>query len=297
MSGPTAPLTRAFIFCGWRCITIDWLINPQHDLANPDFQQELHEMLQQADCICAALDCSTKSRAREIPRRFEDGRPAPKPLRSDEYPTGLPHLRGRDLRQVTRDNQACDFVPIEEARHFVRTRRACTGNFPGTNTTQTNGSPTRQMDSGCSPAMRRQSALHHPRMPPTESVGRLYYDLRSMRSWAMTPLAIQLGLRPVDPRERARVHRVKRVADLLVDGKLPPKCIYVGRGRWHHSHRLPLSEWCSPYTPGHDCTADEWLPCYVEFIMPYKAAELPALAGCTLACRTATFARRTPWPA
>ena len=98
----------------------------------------------------------------------------------------------------------------------------------------------------------------------------------------MTPLAIQLGLRPVDPRERARVPRVKRVADLLVDGKLPPKCIYVWRG--HHSHRLPLSEWCSPYTPGHDCTADEWLPCYVEFIMSYKASELPALAGCTLAC-------------
>ena len=45
MSGPNAPLTRAFIFCGWRCITIDWLINPQHDLAHPEFQQELHEML------------------------------------------------------------------------------------------------------------------------------------------------------------------------------------------------------------------------------------------------------------
>ena len=110
MSGPNAPLTRAFIFCGWRCITIDWLINPQHDLAHPEFQQELHEMLQQADCICAALDCSTKSRAREIPRKFEDGRPAPKPLRSDEHPTGLPHLRGSDLRRVTKDNQACDFV-------------------------------------------------------------------------------------------------------------------------------------------------------------------------------------------
>ena len=110
MSGPNAPLTRAFIFCGWRCITIDWLINPQHDLANLEFQRELHEMLKQADCICAALDCSTKSRAREIPRRFEDGRPAPKPLRSDERPTGLPHLRGSDLRRVTKDNQACDFV-------------------------------------------------------------------------------------------------------------------------------------------------------------------------------------------
>ena len=139
MSGPNAPLTRALIFCGWRCITTDWLINPQHDLANPDFQQELHEMLKQADCICAALDCSTKSRAREIPRRFEDGRPAPKPLRSDDHPTGLPNLRGRDLRRVTRDNQACDFVlqeiqncPIEVEHHFVRIQRgAFAGSFSG----------------------------------------------------------------------------------------------------------------------------------------------------------------------
>ena len=96
-----------------------------------------------------------------------------------------------------------------------------------------------------------RAKLRVPRMPPTEAVGRrehwLHYDPRSMRSWAMTPLAIQLGLRPVDPRERARVPRVRRVVDLLVDGKLPSKCIYVGRG--HHSHKLPLSKWCSPYTP------------------------------------------------
>ena len=88
---------------------------------------------------------------------------------------------------------------------------------------------------------------------------------------------------------------MKRVADLLVDGKLHPKCIYVGRG--HHSHRLHLSEWCSPYTPGHDCTADERLPCYVEFIMSYKAAAGGLHLGLRLLAGTATFARRTPWPA
>ena len=81
--------------------------------------------------------------------------------------------------------------------------------------------------------------LRVPRMPPTESVGRrehwLYYDPRSTRSWAMTPLAIQLGLRPIDPRERARVPQVKRVAELLVDGKLPSNCIYVA-----HSQVAPL---------------------------------------------------------
>ena len=363
MSGPNAPLTRAFIFCGWRCITIDWLINPQHDLAHPAFQQELHETLQQADCICAALDCSTKSRAREIPRKFEDGRPAPKPLRSDEHPTGLPHLRGSDLRRVTKDNQACDFVlqEIQELadRGGVSLRenpaRSLHWELPREKQMLASGDWQDTCYAACCfmGARCKQQRLRHniqeisqwpplqchhqhdpdewkpytldgqrvfpsheeaeytaplafaiavstswwavrvgraklrvPRMPPTETVGRrehwLHYDPRSTRSWAMTPLAIQLGLRPIDPRERARVPRVRRAVDLLVDGHLPSKCIYVGRG--HHSHKLPLSKWCSPYTPGHDCTADEWLPCYVEFIMSSRAAELPELAGCTLAC-------------
>ena len=62
------------------------------------------------------MDCSTKSRAREIPRVFQDGRPAPGPLRSEEYPKGLPNLAGKDLERVRVDNQACAFVldAIEE---------------------------------------------------------------------------------------------------------------------------------------------------------------------------------------
>ena len=72
-----------------------------------------------------------------------------------------------------------------------------------------------------------RAKLRVPRVPPTESVGR--------REQCVTPLAIQLGLRPIDPRERARVPQVKRVAELLVDGKLPSNCIYVA-----HSQVAPL---------------------------------------------------------
>lgn len=110
MAGPNAPLTKAFLFCGWECITVDWLIDSSHDLANPLRQASLHEQLLTVDFIAAALDCSTKSRAREIPRTFDDGRPAPAPLRSERYPEGLPDLTGKDAERVTTDNIACEFV-------------------------------------------------------------------------------------------------------------------------------------------------------------------------------------------
>lgn len=46
MAGPNAPLTKAFIFCGWRTITVDWLIDASHDLSHPLRQASLHEQLQ-----------------------------------------------------------------------------------------------------------------------------------------------------------------------------------------------------------------------------------------------------------
>ena len=110
MSGPNAPLTKAFLFCGWRCITVDWLLDPSHDLANPVRQDSLATQLQAVDFIGAAMDCSTKSRARETPRNFDDGRPAPQPLRSVEFPEGLPNLRSSDQARVHTDNVACRFL-------------------------------------------------------------------------------------------------------------------------------------------------------------------------------------------
>ena len=84
MCGPNLPLTKAFLWCGWRTVSVDWLLDPAHDLSNPLRQKSLAGQLEETDFIAAAMDCSTKSRAREIPRKFNDGRPAPQPLRSAE---------------------------------------------------------------------------------------------------------------------------------------------------------------------------------------------------------------------
>ena len=60
--------------------------------------------------MAAALPCDTKTRIREIPRIFPDGRPAPQPLRSEEYPQGLPNLKGKDAEKVRQDNALTDFI-------------------------------------------------------------------------------------------------------------------------------------------------------------------------------------------
>ena len=82
---------------GWSTITVDWLLDKTHDLADPRRQASLHDQLQSVCFIAAALDCSTKSRAREI-------------LRSEEFPEGLPDLPPNQAQRVESDNIACDFV-------------------------------------------------------------------------------------------------------------------------------------------------------------------------------------------
>ena len=110
MSGPNAPLTKAFLFYGWRCITLDWLLDPAHDLSDPAFQSQVHNQFKDIGFLFAALDCSTKSRAREIPVTFSDGRPGPRPLRTDAFPEGVPSLSDRDRKRVETDNKACYFI-------------------------------------------------------------------------------------------------------------------------------------------------------------------------------------------
>ena len=44
---------------------------------------------------------------------FNDGRRAPGPLRSPQFPAGLPELTGKDKARVDKDNSACSFVLTE----------------------------------------------------------------------------------------------------------------------------------------------------------------------------------------
>ena len=47
-----------------------------------------------------------------------DGKPGPRPLRSDRYPEGLPDLPRADQLRVSKDNLACSFVLTELLRHL-----------------------------------------------------------------------------------------------------------------------------------------------------------------------------------
>ena len=133
-----------------------------------------------------------------------------------------------------------------------------------------------------------RAVLHVPRGPSFETVGRrdtwLTLDSRALRSWAMTPLAISLGLEPLDAAEKSRLPQRNRVSECLQsDGTLPEHHIYVGQGS--HKHRLTTTKWKSPWVAGHSCTHDEWLPLYVAHICGGPLWEsLPELLGCTLVC-------------
>ncbi len=67
--------------------------------------------------LAAAFPCDTKTRIREIPRFFPDGRPTPGPLRSEEYPMGLPNLAGADKEKVRNDNIVTNFVLTLQEEH------------------------------------------------------------------------------------------------------------------------------------------------------------------------------------
>eukprot|EP00435_Cladocopium_sp_Y103_P054452 s2532_g17.t1 len=225
------------------------------------------------DFVAAALDCSTKSRAREIPRVFEDGRKAPGPLRSDRYPEGLPNLRtqGEPCQKPAlgaapqekammasgcwfdTDYSACVFnsarAKSQRLRHNIQeiadwTNLQCHHIHAEDEWTPFTHDGVRVYPSkeeaeysACLAfsiavaaswwAVRTgRAALAVPRMPPTEAVGRrahwLDFDPRSMRQWALAPLAISLGLLPLDAAEAARVPRRGRVTAVLKDGALPP---------------------------------------------------------------------------
>ena len=105
MSGPNAPLSKVSLMAQWRTMPIDRIFGEHHDLSDTSVQMELHNMLPEAAFVWAALDCSTKSRCREIPSRIP-GKHLPPPLRSDDHPMGLPGLHGSDKERVTTDNAA-----------------------------------------------------------------------------------------------------------------------------------------------------------------------------------------------
>ena len=116
MSGPNYPLAKGFEMAGWHIFPVDILFGDEHDLSKLDNQ----EKIRQADLIWAALDCSVKTRIREIQRKHADGRPMPSPLRSVEHPMGLPDLQGHNKERVAASNAAAEFILGELRLHQSR---------------------------------------------------------------------------------------------------------------------------------------------------------------------------------
>ncbi len=94
--GPNAPLAKAFNWCGWRVVT-------PVDLERDAERQAIAGFFLQTSCIASAMSCATKSRARER-------QPGPPPLRSVEFPHGLPDLSNRNLLRVSQDNFSSDYA-------------------------------------------------------------------------------------------------------------------------------------------------------------------------------------------
>ena len=125
MSGPNYPLAKAFEMTGWRILAVDFLFGEEHDLSKLSNQVTIREQFKHADFISAALDCSDKSRIREIPVNRANSRSMPSPLRSEEFPMGMPELQGYNKERVAASNDAAEFI-LGELR-LLQTRGGASG--------------------------------------------------------------------------------------------------------------------------------------------------------------------------
>ena len=122
--GGSARLTKCLCDRGLDAIAVDWVRNASRpegpccmlDLTNAEHFKLVLSLIKsgRVKYVHMAPPCGTASRAREIPVK---GKPnAPKPLRSAEWPDGLPGLKGSDLVRVVAANclyEACFIVALE----------------------------------------------------------------------------------------------------------------------------------------------------------------------------------------
>eukprot|EP00971_Amphidinium_carterae_P352368 6492567-Amphidinium_carterae.2 len=105
MSGANMPIGRALSWCGWQVESFDWVLSAEHDLTQPDLQQQLVDRAPQQAALFIAMECATFSRAREKPLAG-----GPRPLRSDVEPLGLSTLQVEDRTRVDTANQLAEFT-------------------------------------------------------------------------------------------------------------------------------------------------------------------------------------------
>ena len=123
------------------------------------------------------------------------------------------------------------------------------------------------------------------RLPPVEITGRREHWLRiapeSLRSAAMAPLAISLGMRPGQLPAADHVPVKALAEDRVVEkGLLPAGCVYVGQG--NYQHRIPTSKWRNPWVAGLTCDPGQALARYANFVAAELWHDLAELIGKTL---------------
>ena len=116
LSGPNYPLSQAFCWAGWKVVQpIDLQIDRDFDITKSSIQRAIVHILPTCYLVSAAMDCSAKSRIREIAL---PGLRAPKPLRSEQHPRGLPTLPEDQAQRVDADNKASDFqLAVQHVMH------------------------------------------------------------------------------------------------------------------------------------------------------------------------------------
>ena len=114
----SARMSESAKFSGFDVLPVDWLGN-DHNSRIPFVTMELSDdsqcailreliMAGSVKVIWAGVPCGTASRAREIP--LSSGRHGPPPLRSSEFPRGLPGLSPDNQARVTKANKIYDNV-------------------------------------------------------------------------------------------------------------------------------------------------------------------------------------------
>eukprot|EP00435_Cladocopium_sp_Y103_P048940 s2442_g14.t1 len=117
----TAGVAASFIQLGGDALGLDHMIDKKRmrgpisktDLCKKETQDQVISWIEQGrvDGVMLAPPCGTSSRAREIPV-FESGRKraAPRPLRSKQWPNGIPSLRGVSALKVKLANKLYAFA-------------------------------------------------------------------------------------------------------------------------------------------------------------------------------------------
>lgn len=118
----SAALTFALSKENFHAVGVDWEKNKdkpkgkcvQLDLTSKQGQEGLNELIKanNAEYVHMSPPCGTASLAREIRMKNRDGTPAnfdPKPLRSQEFPDGLPMLSPEDKERVDKANEIYRF--------------------------------------------------------------------------------------------------------------------------------------------------------------------------------------------